>query len=75
MTRHTMQARQLLRKMLRGRPILFQPTEENGEVGYRFRGDVSISELLAGLAGLPLMVTSPTGTVNSWNMPFVGCAA
>ena len=62
MTRHATQARQLLRKMLRGRLILFQPTEEHGEVGYRFRGEASVSELLAGLAGLPLMVTSPTGT-------------
>jgi len=61
MTRHTAQARQLLRKMLRGRTIQFEPTIENGEVGYRFRGEASISELLAGSITLPLMVASPTG--------------
>ena len=60
MGRHATQARQLLRKMLRGRPILFEPTEEDGQKGYRFRGEASVSELLAGLVGLPLMVASLT---------------
>jgi DNA invertase Pin-like site-specific DNA recombinase len=60
-SRHTTQARQILRKMMRGRTIQFEPTTENGEVGYRFRGEASVSELLAGLVNLPLTVASPTG--------------
>jgi hypothetical protein len=60
MTRHATQARQLLRKMLRGRPIIFVPTVEDGQVGYRFRGEASVSELLAGLGNLPLSVASPS---------------
>ena len=75
MSRHASQARQLLRKMLKGRPILFEPTEENGVRGYRFRGQASVSDLLAGLVSLPLTVASPTGSVNVCNLRFAGVAA
>jgi site-specific DNA recombinase len=61
MTRHAAQSRQMLKKMLRGRPILFEATEEDGQRGYRFRGDASIMQLLSGLVGLPLTVASPAG--------------
>ena len=65
MTRHTTQARQLLRKMLRTKPIVFEATIENGKVGYRFKGEASVSELLAGLVNLPLTVASQR--LPSWN--------
>jgi hypothetical protein len=68
MSRHATQARQILRKMLRGRTIQFEPTTEDGVVGYRFRGEASVSELLAGLTNLPLMVTSPTGFDGCWSL-------
>jgi hypothetical protein len=56
MLRHMAQARQILRKMKVA--IRFEPIEHEGEVGYRFHGTASISGLLA---GLPLLVSSPSG--------------
>jgi hypothetical protein len=56
MQRHVPQARQILRKMKVG--IQFELVEQHGQPGYRFRGTASISGLLA---GLPLLVTSPSG--------------
>jgi hypothetical protein len=67
MTRHPAQARQLLRKMLQGRPIVCVPTEENGELGYRFRGEAPIAQLLS---GLPFTVASPAGTNAQGNIEF-----
>ena len=47
--------------------------EEQGRRGYWFRGEASISQLLAGLVGLPLMVASPTDNVETyWERPIVG---
>ena len=56
MMRHVPQARQILRKLKVA--IQFEPIENDERVGYRFRGTASITGLLA---GLPLLVTSPSG--------------
>ena len=56
MLQHMAQARQILRKMKVA--IQFEPVEQDGKSGNRFRGTASISGLLA---GLPLLVASPSG--------------
>jgi hypothetical protein len=59
MALHATQAAQMLRKMKAS--IQFEPGEENGQRGYYFRGTAVIDGLFAGLIGLALMTTSPTG--------------
>jgi hypothetical protein len=56
--------------MLGGRTIIFEPAEDNRQIGYRFRGEASVSEVLAGS-----VVASPTGTAKRYNARFWGTAA
>ena len=52
----TASGRQLLREVLDG-PLLFHAEGD----GYKFTGKLRTGELIAGLAGLPPLVASPTG--------------
>ena len=70
LTKRVEDGRQLLREVLAG-PLRFTPED----AAYRFEGEAAIGRLLAGMAGLPPFVASPTGTAKRWNHPFAGIAA
>lgn len=65
------EARKVLRQLLREGPIRFEPFEEPGRRGYRFRGALSIGEMLDGIvqwqmasppgSGLPLAIIPFSG--------------
>ena len=56
LTKHTADGRQLLREVLAG-PLRFTPEGKT----YRFDGEAALGRLLAGIAGLPTLLASPTG--------------
>lgn len=62
--RHTIQARQILRKLL-VKPLRYEVIEENGKQGFRITGEGSYLHLLNGVAS-PYVV-SPTGPVTPGN--------
>jgi hypothetical protein len=57
--RHTLQARQILRKLLMGR-LRFVPYKNDMQRGYTFTGQSQIGRILAGLTDTKVLV-SPTG--------------
>jgi site-specific DNA recombinase len=57
--RQVPQARQILKKLLRG-PIQFTPVREAGERYYTFKAPIALDRLIAGTIGAT-MVASPTG--------------
>ena len=70
LTKRVEDGRQLLREVLAG-PLRFTPTKRS----YQFEGKRRSAGLRRGSWGYQLFLASPTGTANSWNMPFVGRAA
>ena len=55
LTRHVPDGRQLLRELVG--PLRFTPEGKT----YRFEGEAAIERLLAGIAGLPTVDSSPAG--------------
>jgi hypothetical protein len=61
LTRHTPQARQILSKMLRDK-LRFLPESRDGQQGYRFEGEATITTLLTRLVPeFSQAVASPAG--------------
>jgi site-specific DNA recombinase len=73
LTRQTTHGRDLLRTVLTG-PIVFTPVRTREERGYRFRGEASMGQLLAGVVDLPTNVASPTGHTLLWKPEIKGKA-
>jgi site-specific DNA recombinase len=61
--KHVEQGQQLLRRLIVGRLILYPEADEDGRY-YRFKGQGTLSRLLAGMG--PQNVASPTGTTCSY---------
>jgi hypothetical protein len=61
LTKRVEDGRQLLREVLSG-PLRFTPDGRT----YRFEGEAAIGRMLAGVAGLPTVVASPTGFGRLW---------
>ena len=59
LTRHTLQARQIVRKLLVGR-LRFIPYKNKGQRGYTFTGESQVGRILAGVTDTKKLV-SPTG--------------
>lgn len=66
LTTQVQSGRALLREILDG-PIQFTPMEQGGRRGYRFRGEVALSTLLAGVIDVSTTMASPAGFANMWD--------
>jgi hypothetical protein len=65
LTKNIEDGRQLLREVLAG-PLRFTPEGRS----YRFEGEATLGQIVAGIAGLPTVVASPTGRRQWWRPVF-----
>jgi hypothetical protein len=74
LVRQTVQARQMLRKLLAGK-IELEPVGCGRERGYKFRGALTVERLIGGEAiQTSLSVVAPTGTDRPWGFIIEGFA-